>query len=203
VFQGSESCVEVAVEAMKADRTLWKHYFEDFARHKLNLNEATPLTCQILQVYIGINAPDCNDTLSKVVSLHVRLHVHQLDISKVVRVLRPVSELESRSLSLKADPTATLTLESVVSPKHTAGQMRLPNISSFIISMLFETFCEATMRGTVKLTQCCKSYLGIVRSLFVHFYVLVSFSQVIKCSFIDLLSSIAYRCLYLPWKRIF
>ena len=169
MFQGSESCVEVAIEAMKADHTLWMHYFDDFARHKLNLNEATPLTCQILQVYIGINAPDCNDILSKVVSLHVRFHVHQLDISKVVRVLRPVSELESRSLSLKADPTATITLESVVSPKHTEGQRRLPNISSFIVSMLFETFCEATMRGTVKLTQCCKSYLGIVRSLFVHF----------------------------------
>ena len=169
VFQGSESCVEVAVEAMKADHTLWMHYFDDFARHKLDLNEITPLTRQILEVYIGINAPDCNDALSKVVSLHVRAHVHQLDISKVVRVLRPVSELEIRSSSLKADPAATLTLESVVSPKHIAGQKRLPNISSFIVSMLFETFCEAAMRGTVELTQCCKSYLGIVRSLLLHF----------------------------------
>ena len=175
VFQGSENCVGVAVEAMKADDTLWIHYFDDFARQKLHLfNEITPLTRQILQVYIGINAPDCNDTLSKVVSLHVRAHVHQLDISKVVRVLRPVSELEIRSSSFKADPAATLTLESVVSPKHIAGQKRLPNISSFIVSMLFKAFCEATMRGTalrttVELTQCCKSYLGIVRSLLLHF----------------------------------
>ena len=168
MFQGSKSCAEVAVEAMKADDTLWNHYVDDFTQHKLHLlNEGNPLTRQILQVYIGI---DCNDTLSKVVSLHVRLHVHQLDISKVVRVLRPVSELES---SLKPDPTATSAFqESVMSPKHIAGQKQLPNILSFIVNMLFGAFCEAARRSTVMLTQCCKSYLGIVRSLFVHVNVL-------------------------------
>ena len=168
MFQGSEK-IEVAVEAMKVDDTLWVRYFDDFARDKLHLpNEITPLTRQILQVYIGINALESNDTLSKVVSLHVRLHVHQLDISKVVRVLKPVSELES--LSLKPDPTATLAFESLVSPKHIAGQKRLPNISSFIVTKLFETFCEAALKSTctVKLTQCCKSYLDMVSSLFAH-----------------------------------
>ena len=167
VFQGSEKIVEVAVEAMEVDDTLWIHYFDDFARDKLHLpNDIAPLTRQILQVYIGVNALDCKDMLSKLVSLHVRLHVHQLDIAKVVRVLRPMLELEREGSSLKPDPTATLTLESVVSPKHTAGQKRLPNISSFIVIMLFETFCEAALRSSVKLTQCCKSYLGIVCSLF-------------------------------------
>jgi len=167
VFQGSENCVGVAVEAMKADDTLWIHYFDDFARQKLHLfNEITPLTRQILQVYIGINALDCNDTLSKVVSLHVRLHVHQLDISKVVRVLRPVSELESEGSSLQPVPTATLTLESLASPEHTVGQKRLPNLSSFVVDMLFKTFHESALRTTVKLSQCCKSYFGIVFAFF-------------------------------------
>ena len=150
---------------MRTNNTLWRDYFDDFARHKLHmLKEISPLTRQILQVYIGINALESNDTLSEVVSLHVRLHVHQHDISKVVRVLRSVSQLEGSSL--KPDPTATLAFESLVSPKHIADQKRLPNISSFIVTMLFETFCEA-LRSTVKLTQCCKSYLGIVCSLFV------------------------------------
>ena len=172
MFQGSESCVEVAVKAMEADDTLWIHYFDDFTQHKLHLlNEGTPLTRQILRVYIGIDALDCNNALSKVVSLHVRLHVHQLDISTVVRVLRPMLGLESEpDSSLKPDPTATYTFESLA--KHTAGQKRLPNILSFIVNMLFGAFCEAARRNTVMLTQCCKSYLGIVRSLYVHFNVL-------------------------------
>ena len=166
MFQGNERCVEVAVEAMKVDNNLWIRYFDDFARHKLDLSEMPPLTRQILEVYIGINALDCSDTLSKVISLHVRLHVHQLDISKVVRVLRPVQKLESEASTRKTDPTATLALESLVSPKHTVGQRQLPNISSFIVCMLFETFCEAALRTTVKLIQCYKSYLGIVGSFF-------------------------------------
>lgn len=152
---------------MKTNNTLGVDYFDDFAGHKLHMfKEITPLTRQILQVYIGIDALDSNDILSKVVSLHVRLHVHQLDISKVVRVLRPVPELEGSSL--KPDFSTTLAFESLVSPKHIADQKWLPNISSFIVTMLFETFCEAALRSTctVKLTQCCKSYLGIVCSLF-------------------------------------
>ena len=164
MFQGSESCAEIAVEGMKADDTLWNHYVDDFTQHKLHLlNKGTPLMRKILQVYIGSDALDCNDILSKVVSLHVRLRVHQLDISKVVRVLRPVSELES---SLKPDPAATRAFESLVSPKRIAGQKQLPDILSFIVNMLFEAFCESAHGSTVMLTQCCKSYLGIVRSLF-------------------------------------
>ena len=166
VFQGSEKIIEVAIEAMEVDDTLWVRYFDDFARGKLHLpTEITPLTRQILQVYIGIDALQSSDTLSKVVSLHVRHHVHQLDISNVVRVLKPVSELESSSL--EPDPSTTLTFESLVSPKHSAGHKRLPNISSFIVTKLFETFCEAALKSTftVKLTQCCKSYLDMVSSL--------------------------------------
>ena len=149
---------------MKVDDSLWNKYFEDFAQQKLHLS--TPFTRQILQTYIGINALDDDDILSKIVSLHVRLHVYQIDISKVVRVLRPVSELESEGSSLIPDLTATFAFESVVSPKHIAGQKRLPNISSVIISMLFNTFCEVALRSSDNLTQCCKSYFGIVCSLF-------------------------------------
>jgi len=158
---------------MKANNHLWIQYFDEFARHKLGLfKQITPLTRQILEVYIGIDALDCKDALSKVVSLHVRLYVHQLDISKVVRVLRPVLELETEGSSLDDDPTGTFTFKSLVSPKHIAGQKQLPNISSFVVFMLFKTFCEAAPRSTVMLTQCCKCYLGIVGSLFACFNVL-------------------------------
>ena len=155
--------MKVTVEAMQSDDTLWVRYFDDFARHKLHLLEVTPLTRHILHLYIGIDTLNCEDALSKLVSLHVRLHVHHLDIAKVVRVLNPISKLESQGSSLKPDPTKTFALKSVVSPEHTVGRRRLPNISSFIVTMLFETFTEAvSTKSSAKLKEWHKSYIGIV-----------------------------------------
>ena len=169
MLQKSDSCVKVAVEAMQSDNTLWVRYFDDFARHKLHLLETTLLTRHILHLYIGIDSLNCEDALSKLVSLHVRLHVHHLDIAKVVRVLNPISKLESQGSPLKSDPAITLALKSVVSPEHTVGQKRPPNISSFIVTMLFETFSEAvSTKSTDKLTEWHKSYLGIVSLKFIY-----------------------------------
>lgn len=155
--------MKVTVEAMQSDDTLWVRYFDDFARHKLHLLEVTSLTRHILHLYIGIDTLNCEDALSKLVSLHVRLHVHHLDIAKVVRVLNPILKLESQGSLLKPDPTKTFALKSVVSPEHTVGRKRLPNISSFIVTMLFETFSEAVgTKSSDKLKEWHKSYLGIV-----------------------------------------
>ena len=169
MLQESDSCVKVAVEAMQSDDTLWVRYFDDFAWHKLHLLETTLLTRHILHLYIGIDSLNCEDVLSKLVSLHVRLHVHHLDIAKVVRVLNPISKLESEGSPLKSDPAITLALKSVVSPEHTVGRKGLPIISSFIVTLLFETFCEAvSTKSTDKLTEWHKSYLGIVSLKFIY-----------------------------------
>ena len=149
MLQESDNCVKVAVQAMQKDDTLWVCYFDDFARYKLHLLEMTHLTRYILHLYIGIDSLNCGDSLSKLVLLHVRLHVHQHDIAKVVRVLNPISKLESQGSPLK--------------PEHTVGQKQPPNISFFIVTMLFEIFSEAvSTKCTDKLTEWHKSYLGIV-----------------------------------------
>ena len=168
MLQGSDSCVKVAVEAIQSDDSLWNRYCDDFAQYKLHLPEMTSLTRYILHLYIGIDTLNCEDALSKLVSLHVRLHVHHLDIAKVVRVLNPISKLETQGSPLKPDPTKTFALKSVVSPEHTVGRKRLPNISCFIVTMLFETFSEAvSTKSTDKLTEWYKSYLGIVSLWFI------------------------------------
>ena len=156
--------MEDAVEAMQEDESLWKCYCDNVAQHKLHLPpEMALLTRQILHEYIGIDTFDCEDALSKLISFHVRLHVHNLDIAKVARLLEPISKLETKSLSLHPDPTTPFAQTSVVSPEYIVGQKRLPNISLFIVAKLFGAFSEAaSTTSTDKLTQWHRSYLGIV-----------------------------------------
>ena len=192
VLQGSESCVEVVAEAMQRDDSLWKHYCEDFIWYKLHLSpEKTLFVQDILHLYIGSDLLDCTDALSKLVSLHVRLHVHQLDIAKVLKVLKPISKLESISSPLMPNPTTIFALKSVVSPEHTMDKKGLPNISSFIVTVLFEAFSEAGSKD--ELTQWHRSYLSIVC---IHFTVVFNILHVVS-----LFPYFVYRFLYLHWKR--
>ena len=139
------------------------------------------LTRHILHEYIGIDTFDCEDELSKLISFHVRLHVHNLDIAKVTRLLEPISKLETKSLSLHPDPTTPFAQTSVVSPEYTVGQKRLPNISLFIVAKLFGAFSEAaSTTNTDKLTQWHRSYLGIVSLQFKFWQAWVS--PILACS---------------------
>lgn len=159
VLQGSESCLEIVAKAMQSDDSLWTHYCEDFIWYKLHLfPEKTLFIQDILHLYIGSDVLDCTNALSKLVSLHVRFHVHQLDIVKVMKVLKPISKLESMSSPLMPNPIVGL--KSVVSPVDTVDKKRLPNISSFIVTMLFEAFSEAASKD--ELTQWHRSYFSVV-----------------------------------------
>ena len=192
VLQGNESCVEVVAEAMQRDDSLWTHYCEDFIWYKLHLSpEKTLFGQDILPLYIGSDVLDCTDALSKLVSLHVRLHVYQLDIAKVIKVLKPISKLESISSPLMSNPTTIFALKSVVSPEHTMAEKRLPNISSFIVTMLFEAFSEAASKD--ELTQWRRSYLNIVC---IHFTVVFNLPHVVS-----LFPYLVSRFPYLLWKR--
>ena len=163
--------MEDAVKAMQKDESLWNCYCDDVAQHKLHLPpEMTLLTRHILHEYIDIDTLDCEDVLAKLISFHVRLHVHKLDVAKVARLLEPISKLESKGLPLKPVPTTTFAQTSFVSAEYTLGQKMLPNISFFIVAKLFEAFSEASSTtNTVKLTQWHRSYLGIVSLLFQYF----------------------------------
>ena len=133
-------------------------------------SEDLTLKQEILNVYIG--AVDTKDALTQLVSLHVRLHVHQLNLTKVASILRPICrvhhELETLSLVTK-----TITAPQVF-PHHGKSVLQMPeNRVTFIVEMLFSFFCScsavdhkdtATRRASDddKFRQWCKSYCNIV-----------------------------------------
>ena len=165
LLQQKKNCSIVAAEAVDSDPDgcVWSRYFEDFAYHKLHLESKVPtLTKSLLESYIG--TLDNSHGLAQLVSLHVRLHLRQLDLTKVTRVLRPISRMheEMKTLSpTRADPAVTLAgLASVAVPKSTVTIGFTALVVDTLFSFLNTACTQASdAAGDEKLKQyykCCR-----------------------------------------------
>lgn len=89
------------MEAIQDNTDIWDRYFNDFVQHKLKLNseESSENVAQlILRTYLGqLNELDA---LSRIVTLHFYMQVHQLDLAKLACVLRPLNKLRQVCLRL-------------------------------------------------------------------------------------------------------
>ncbi len=145
-LQRKSDCLQVTVRALNEDptecRELWDKYFADLVHHKLHLQgQVIPLTLKLLESYVGI--PKGDDALNWLVALHVRLHVRQLNITKLTNILRPISrihheiEVEKTLMSpTSVHPAATLaTLASVITPEDVTH----PTLAAFVIETLFHS----------------------------------------------------------------
>ena len=143
--------------------TLWTRYFEDFTHYKLHLeSEVSPLTKKILEAYIGPLAS--TDALSRLVSLHVRVYLLQLNLNKLIRILKPISTLqeEMEASSIAVDPMASLV--SATLPIHTAREVP-PNLASRIVGMLFNFISQTGTTEVENLAYWYRCYGDIVSTL--------------------------------------
>ncbi len=110
-----KGCLEVTASAMNEyGGEIWNRYFMDFAHKKLHLQpEVTPLTNEILKAYIG--PVTGSSALERLVSLHVRLHVYQMDLTKVTAILKPITKMQQ---SLHPAATGSLAYLSLASTLH-------------------------------------------------------------------------------------
>ncbi len=143
-----------------APEIIWSSYFEDFAHYKLHL-ELNPQTNRILEVYIG--SIDEMDSLTRLVSLHVRLEVGQLDLGKLSRILRPFSRVLQEMQTLSADAvrpsiTSMVDIESVI---------ERPTLGAFTVNILFTTISSLQEGDDDKICQWHRSYNDIVRTYIV------------------------------------
>ena len=129
-----KGCLEITASAMNEYRDrIWNRYFDDFVHYKLHLTpEASLLAIEILKAYIG--PVTGRSALARLVSLHVRLHVYQMDLTKVTAVLKPISRMQQ---SLHPAATGSLADLSVTSPLH--DPKSIARIPQTFVSLIVET----------------------------------------------------------------
>lgn len=136
---GEETCLSVAIQALSENDTLWQKYLEDFTHQKLHLEYGNTGTGhKILRAAFG--KLEKREAFLRLSILHVYVHIHKLNLAKVVSILRPLDKIEVAvsvfpSLSEKIHNPAQSFLHDVQDSGDFLG--RPEALSVFIIDTLF------------------------------------------------------------------
>ena len=140
----------MTLHALLDDNELWQKYLEDFTHQKLHLDfSSTGISHKILQVAFG--KLEERDALHRLAILHVYVHIHKLNLAKVVSILRPLDKIEVAasifpSLSEKVQSPTQSFLHSV---EHSGDFLGRPEaLSIFIIDTLFSAIAGIGMSYT-------------------------------------------------------
>ena len=120
-------------EADNNEDSIWHRYCTDFLSFKFGFNQDD----RLLRIYFNNILQFCNereDVLEKLVSLHLHVRLHHLDIVKAVSSLKQIQGLLDQSF-IEYDPESC---ESVVAILQSTCDPRTSvDLSAFVIEMLF------------------------------------------------------------------
>ena len=141
--------ISVAVRAMMSLDGLWQNYLEDFTHQKLRLEFGNSgISHKVLQAAFG--KLEERSAVQRVAVLHVYIHLHKLNLAKIVSILRPLDQIERAKAVLPSLTRGTR------SPSHILHDMESnenflgcpETLSSFIISTLFSVIAGICMNCT-------------------------------------------------------
>lgn len=136
---GEGTCLSVAIQALCENDSLWQKYLEDFTHQKLHLEYGNTGTGhKILRAAFG--KLEKREAFLRLAILHVYVHIHKLNLAKVVSILRPLDKIEVAvsvfpSLSEKIHNPAHSLLHDVQDSGDFLG--RPEALSVFVIDTLF------------------------------------------------------------------
>ena len=141
--------MSVAIRAMKSVDSLWQNYLEDFTHQKLRLEFGNSgLSHKVLRAAFG--KLEERSAVQRVAVLHVYIHLHKLNLAKIVSILRPLDNIE------KAKAVFPSLTERMGSPSHILQEMESDgnllgcpeSLSTFIINTLFSAIAGISMSCT-------------------------------------------------------
>lgn len=141
--------MSVAVRAMKSVNGLWQKYLEDFTHQKLRLEFGNSgISHKVLRAAFG--KLEERSAIQRVAVLHVYIHLHKLNLAKIVSILRPLDQIEKAKAVL---PSLT---EGISSPTHILSDIESKgslldcpeSLSSFIINTLFRVIAGISKNCT-------------------------------------------------------
>lgn len=135
---------------MKKDPLLMRNYSEAFTHQKLRLGASTAgISYRILRLTFTQLHPD-QDLLTRLVLLHVCMHVYQLDLSRLVQVLRPIDALLDMAATVPDDPFAeshpSPTASFLTAVQESGDLLGQPgDLSKYVLRILFSALAGSLM----------------------------------------------------------
>lgn len=132
---------------------LIKDYSEAFTHQKLRLGTSTAgISYRILRLTFTQLHPN-QDLLTRLVLLHVCMHVYQLDLSRLVQVLRPIDTLLDMAATVPDDPFAEThpspTASFLSSVQESGDLLGQPgDLSKYVLRILFSALAGSVLNKT-------------------------------------------------------
>ena len=148
-FQSDEtSCLTVALRAILNSEALWERYLQDFAHQKLHLDLRIPgISRKIMQAAFGKLGNQ--DLLTRLSILHVYVHVHKLNLARVVAILHPLDKIEvAASILIPASNSGALPIQKFLHDVVDSGEFlgRPETLSIFVIETLFSVISSVALK---------------------------------------------------------
>lgn len=128
---------------MIENRDLWKSYNEAFTHQKLRLGPSSAgISFRILKLILT-QLHDQQDVLTRFALLHICVYVYQLDLARLVQVLRPLDNLLDMAAVVPDDPFAAGSAPSptssfLTSLKQSGDVLSQPgDLSMYVLNILF------------------------------------------------------------------
>ena len=81
------------MQALVGSDNLWQKYLEDFTRQKLRLEFGTTgISHRIIRAAFG--RIEKRSAIQRLALLHVYIHMHRINLAKVVSILRPLDQIQ-------------------------------------------------------------------------------------------------------------
>ena len=152
---------------------LIKSYSEAFTHQKLRLGSSTAgISFRILRLTFTQLHPN-QELLTRLVLLHVCMHVYQLDLSRLVQVLRPLDTLLDMTANVPEDPFAethpsptTSFLSAIQESGDLLGQPG--DLSKYVLRLLFSALAGSILEQTPEDPKTQKSidlWYGVYRDV--------------------------------------
>ncbi len=103
-----KSFLSLTIDALKTSDNLWQKYLEDFTRQKLRLEFGnTGISNKIYHAAFG--KLEKRTAIQRLALLHVYVHMHKVNLAKVVSILRPLDQIEVAVANLPSMPISSPT----------------------------------------------------------------------------------------------
>jgi len=128
---GEKSVIAVAVNEMQSDEKVWLKYYDEFVSEYLHMTAAPD---SIEHKLLRLTFDDALSSYSdmKAIALHCYMYLYQLDLAKIVALLKPLKQLKvakDENSVYPDDPEQSIVI--------TSQPVQGTNISKFIVESLF------------------------------------------------------------------
>ena len=140
----------IAISKMRNDESVWKKYYNDFICHYVHLSaDRDSLEHKLLDITFCDIFKSCR---IKAIAVHCYIHLNQLDLAKIVALLKSLGQLKVHKEAHKSlypiDPESTF-IDRLMTDKRVTHT----SVSKFVIESLFAVLVDTVFKTHSKKIQ--------------------------------------------------